>query len=77
MGNSEPADRANTIASSSSVDNGALWKPIRRRAAGMDGGVKGRDVLGGARARNRNDKDTERIGAGEQLNSLESAEQPG
>jgi hypothetical protein len=77
MGNSEPADRANTIASSGGVDNGALRKPIGRRAAGMDGGVEGRDVRGEARARDRNDKDAERIGTGEQLNDLESTEQPG
>jgi hypothetical protein len=43
----------------------------------MDGGVEGRDVRGEARARDRNDKDAERIGAGEQLNDLESTEQPG
>jgi hypothetical protein len=43
----------------------------------MDGGGKGRDVSGKAWARNRDDKDTERIGAGEQLKSLKGAEQPG
>jgi hypothetical protein len=77
MSNSEPADRANTIAGSSGVDDGALGKPVRRTAASMDGGGKGRDVSGKAWARNRDDKDTERIGAGEQLKSLKGAEQPG
>ncbi len=77
VGNGEPADGANKIAGGSGVDDGALREPVRRRTTDMDSGVKGRDVGGEAWARNGNDENTERVGAGEQLDSLEGAEEPG
>jgi hypothetical protein len=77
MGNSELADGADKVASGGGGvdDDGAFRKPIQRRAMGVNSSVKREDIRGGVQARDGDDKDTERVGFGKQLDSLEGAKQ--
>jgi hypothetical protein len=58
MSDSEPADGADKIACSGSVDDGALSNPIGGRAVGVDGSGQSGGVVGGIGAGNDNDEGT-------------------
>jgi hypothetical protein len=76
MTNSDPANRADKVACGGCIDDTALGKPIGGRAAGVNSGGQSGSVVGKVGAWNDDDKDAQRIGPSEQLESIKGATQP-
>jgi hypothetical protein len=64
VGNNNPTNGADKVASSSGVDKRTLRKPVRKRITGVDGGVEGSNVLGQGMAGDSDDENTDWVGTG-------------
>jgi hypothetical protein len=76
MSEAYPTDGAETVASRGSVNHRAVRSPVEGGATGLDSGGEEASIVGEGGARDRKKEGTQGVGAGEQDDSVESAQQP-